>query len=345
MRTLLVLLAVFALAFAQVAPICANDNACNTYASKKLQRCEIPSDPALAVCEARKTFAYKTTTLDVKGMCTGSLNFGFGSSHVCGGYSTATCDVAAADIAYTRCVAGSTLSGKCVAPNATTTVDKHIRCNAAAATPVLCGNNMICHNFVCQPRLTMWDNCWSSPLTCGIGLVCDGDYCLPKNAKLPQEPCKVDDACVSGTCTAGRCDEKRSVACWNDGQCGEGVCYIETGKTIGVCTSSARWTTFKYEECLRRSCSDTRATTTCTLCEVEAVNAVCAVECEKREDLRLRGDGYVYDCTARTRVLQPANTCNYKTAINNCLPIPLSGALSHAISFFVVVIATLMIFA
>jgi len=326
MRTLLVLLAVFALAFAQVAPICTVDSHCNQWATRQVQRCEIPADPLNAVCQARTTFAYKTTTVDLKGMCTGSLNFGFGASQVCGGYSTAGCDIASGDAVYTRCIQSTmnAASTKCDALNATaTTVQRNVgeRCNALATIPEVCGRFLTCINSVCRPHLREGENCYGGVLPCRAGWTCDVDLCKPTRSLLEGSRCKVDAVCASGTCLVDRCVGDNYIPCTNNQDCAaQEVCWGGAGATTrGYCTNTIDIAVRKEQACIRGSCDGLQFNSVdCVACEKEIAMRVCAENCILREDRRFVTDGWTYDCTAGTRTKIAANTCNIKSVIANC---------------------------
>jgi hypothetical protein len=356
-RNAIVLLAIVTLIYAQVTPICDTDASCNNWSTMQQQRCQVdtatPPDPLKSVCQARNQFQYLTTTVDPKGSCTNSINFGFGNTHVCGGYGVAGCTFGT----YVGCVDGTFANigtGKCETGNASTTVYVGLgqRCDLTGVTvPAIgCGNNLVCSNYICRQQLQLGDNCRSSPYQCGNGMVCDRDLCVIRNSKVAQDSCTSPQACVSGLCTDGVCQEMRSIPCFSNADCvssgnSDGVCYFASSSALrGVCTAGQGYAAFRAANCAYGQCSAVSATVNkCTSCDTELVRSVCATQCINRPDLRKVSDGYIYNCQSLTRVL--ATGCQITTTVTNCPITPLSGAFSQALSLVVVIVAALMVIA
>jgi len=343
MKAFILLILFFAYTLAQVSPICSQAAECNTYQTFSAKKCDTTRTPA--ACADLSTIEYKTTSPD-NVMCKSSLNFG-GFLVVCGGYSTIGCKI---EDVFSAC-AGSfknPVTNICekIVVNGTYAGEGE-RCNSGSGDKIFCRNNLQCIQQVCRKKLTLGDNCYQDQLECGEGLTCDSDLCVIKNSKLPQDPCKSNDACASGSCTSGRCRETRSKPCYFNADCTSGVCDVPTTGKIGKCFSSLTKIASIYQKCIYDKCSSTslESVTSCTECDKIYVDQVCETQCAKREDARLVSDGYLYDCTARTRIKQPDNTCGYRSPITNCKSSPDSGAFTQGMSMVVALIALVMIFA
>lgn len=188
-------------------------------------------------------FAAQTSTIDARGMCSGSLNFGNDQRIVCGGYSTSGCQVSKKDEGFIKCVDGTVLnsgSGLCESSRIVPTfVGEGERCDPSTSVQFLCDHNLACVDRVCRKTLAQGDACFlGSQLGCGRGLVCDGDRCVGLASQEPGEICKVDATCKYGVCS-NVCLDRRNIACLSDAQCPDGeVCDIELPKERGICTSN-----------------------------------------------------------------------------------------------------------
>lgn len=336
--------ALFFFAFAQVSTICGNDNDCNTYLTGYSMSCENPGNITSARCVSLKKYEVSNTTvIDAKGMCTNSLNIGFGSVLQCRTLGTEGCTATSSS----ECISSSynETTKLCTAYSTTpssnityVSVGEGQRCSTTfpkeGETRYICSSSSLtCSRGVCRKYLQEGENCFGGQ-TVGCNplgnLVCDGDICRKTRSRVAQEQCKVSSVCVELACAgSGVCSERRSIPCYSNSDCpADQPCYVETGKTLGVCSRGF----FLAAKNLQN----------CPSCEKDIIQYYCQQLCQLREDQRIIRDGYTYDCKALTRTAIAKNTCGIKQTVFNCNA-PLSSGVVQGLSL-IVIIASLLFF-
>jgi hypothetical protein len=149
--------------------------------------------------------------------------------------------------------------------------------------------------------------------------------------------------CLSLFCFNGRCLERSYVPCYSNTECGSSIIYGSScGKSNGTCSVGIQFSAQNYFKCTADTCTSNRTPAPNTICGCESqyIALVCSSNCLQRVDLRKMVDGYVYDCTALTRTLQPPNTCEIKATVINC---PASSGSIQKLSLFVVMVILLFL--
>jgi hypothetical protein len=307
------------------------------------------------VCKDRTTVAFKKTDTVANGYCGDSINQqSSANAQTCSAYAAVGCDIADADASFFICVNSTrgVTSKKCenkeIARFYRNVGDRCDTRTGDKPDPKLyCKDNAQCVDNVCRPKLKEGEQCLGSTLSCGVGLTCDGDYCRKANSRFPQEPCKSNQVCISGKCDSGFCSELRSIPCYSNTQCNTGVCYIESGKTLGFCTSSDNSALATLQACARDKCSGEGAydgLNKCAGCETELVRFQCAQACIKRVDRRTidADDGFMYNCQTMTRTAFGTSDCSKQAVFTGCPAVAISGSVYFGISAFVVVLCVLI---